>query len=67
MPKKKYVPSVHYQEERAAILYTVYAEARAKLGFDEPPIWEEIDDRERAVWIVVATEPMPAESSVFIE
>jgi len=67
MPKKRYVPNVHYQEERAAVLYTVWTEARSKLGFDTEPVWELLDDRDRSAWLVIATEPMPAESTVFID
>lgn len=67
MSKNQYVPGVHYQEERAAILYTVYATAKADLGFDALPVWEELDDRDRTAWLLVAVEPMPAESANFIE
>jgi len=67
MPKQRYVPTVHYQEERAAILYTVHAEAKSKLGFETLPVWEELDDRERSAWLIVATEPMPVESTVYID
>jgi len=68
MPKSQYVPSVGYQHERAAILYTVYATARAELGLGATlPVWEDLDDRERSAWFLVAVEPLEARVAEFIE